>query len=202
MAKWAILLSTYDIVYDIRTAIKSQALADFVVDFSRSQMTATEEEFQRVVSRADVNPWTLHIDGASNLNGTGLGLVLKLPQGNIIAYSICCGFKTTNNEAEYEAIILGLTTAKDMKVTHIDVKCDSLDCQSCQWFLDVTKQLTNYFDIFNIQQIPRESNIQVDALAGLGVIFNGLRLNNIPIVHIIKPVVERLAYEMKVLALN
>lgn len=36
MAKWAIRLSIYDISYDARTAIKSQALADFVADFSPS----------------------------------------------------------------------------------------------------------------------------------------------------------------------
>lgn len=39
MAKWAIHLSTYDISYKSRTAIKSQALADFVVDFSPDLMT-------------------------------------------------------------------------------------------------------------------------------------------------------------------
>lgn len=60
------------------------------------------------------------------MNGTGLVLILKSPQGDIVAYSVCCEFKATNIEAEYEALILGLTTAKDMKVRHIDINYDSL----------------------------------------------------------------------------
>ncbi|XP_074341968.1 uncharacterized protein LOC141679366 [Apium graveolens] len=118
--------STYNIMYDTRTAIKSQALADFVADFSPSQMTDAEQEFQQVLSRVDMKPWTLYIDGASNINGTGLGLVLKSPSGDMIAQSICCNFKVTNNEAEYEALIMGLTIAKDMKIKNNDVNCDSL----------------------------------------------------------------------------
>ncbi|XP_074323118.1 uncharacterized protein LOC141660057 [Apium graveolens] len=102
MAKWVIRLSTYDITYDTRTAIKSQALADFVADFSPSQMSTAEKEFQQSFSRVDMKPWTLYTNGASNLNGTGLGFVLKLPQGDMIAQSICCDFKAMNNEAKYE----------------------------------------------------------------------------------------------------
>ncbi|XP_074336301.1 uncharacterized protein LOC141673449 [Apium graveolens] len=180
MAKWAIRLSTYDITYDTRTAIKSQALADFVDNFSPSQMTDAEQEFQQVLSRVDVKPWTLYIDGASNVNRTGLGLVLKSPQGDMVAQSICCDFKATNNEAEYEALIMGLTMAKDMKIKNIDVNCDSLlivnhvkgsyeakdpKMVAC---LDITKGLTNHFDNFSIQQVPRKNNVQDDALVVIG----------------------------------
>ncbi|XP_074346627.1 uncharacterized protein LOC141685424 [Apium graveolens] len=87
MAKWAIRLSTYDITYDTRNSIKSQVLADFVDDFSPSQMTDAEKEFQQVFSRVDMKPWTLYTDGAFNVNRTGLGLALKSPQGDIIAQS-------------------------------------------------------------------------------------------------------------------
>ncbi|XP_074336902.1 uncharacterized protein LOC141674076 [Apium graveolens] len=94
-----------------------------------------------------------------------LRVVLKSPQGDKVAYSVRCDFKATNNEAEYDALILGLTIAKDMKV-------------------------------------PRENNIQTDALAGLGAVFKGLNLSSIPVLHIIKPVIERLAHKMEVLVLN
>ncbi|XP_074377004.1 uncharacterized protein LOC141718522 [Apium graveolens] len=179
MAKWVIRPSTYDIVYEHRTTIKSQALANFVVDFSPIQITTADEEFQQVVLRVDVKPWTLHANGASNVNETGLGLVLKFPQGDIIAYSICYDFKATNNEVEFKALIFGLTTAKVMKFRHIDVDCDSLlivnhvngsyEAKDPKMitYLDVTKKLMNYFDTFNIQQVPRESNVQAGALAGL-----------------------------------
>ncbi|XP_074377274.1 uncharacterized protein LOC141718789 [Apium graveolens] len=74
LAKWSIRLSTYDISYDARTTIKSQALADFVADFSPTQLTQAEEELKQVTSQVEIQPWTLYTDGASNANGTGLGL--------------------------------------------------------------------------------------------------------------------------------
>ena len=52
--------------------------------------------------------WELYTDGASNSRGSGLGLVLKSPQGDTIVQAICCEFSATNNEAEYEALISGL----------------------------------------------------------------------------------------------
>lgn len=126
MAKWAIRLSTYDIPYESRPAIKSQALSDFMADFSPSLMAQAKEEFQNIMTTIDSKPWSLFTDGASNVNGTGMGLVLKSPQGDVMAYSVCCAFKATNNEAEYEALILGLITAKDMKIKCVDVYRDSL----------------------------------------------------------------------------
>ncbi|XP_074323442.1 uncharacterized protein LOC141660360 [Apium graveolens] len=214
METWAIRLNAYDITYVTRTAIKLQALTDFVADFSPNQMTIAEEEFQQVISREDVKLWTLYNDGASNVNGTGLGLVLKWPQGDMIAYSICCDFKATNNEAEYEALILGLTTAKDMKIGYIDVNYDSLlivnhvkgsyEAKDPKMitYLDITKRLTICIDTFNIQQVPRENNVQADALAGLGAVFKDLSLSNIPVIHIMKPDIERLVHDVEVLALD
>ncbi|XP_074337438.1 uncharacterized protein LOC141674627 [Apium graveolens] len=214
MVKWAIRLSTYDITYDTRTAIKSQALVDLVADFCPSQMTDAEQEFQQVLLRVDLKPQTLYTDGASNVNGTGLGLVLKSPQGDMIAQSICCDFKATNNEAEYEALIMGLTIAKDMKIKNIDVNCDWLlivnhvkgsyeaNDHKMVAYVDITKGLTNHFDNFSIQQVPRENNVQADALAGLGAVFKGLDLNNIPIVHIMKPAMEILILASGVMTLD
>lgn len=58
MAKWAIRLSTDDISYNPRTSIKSQGLADFVTDFSPSQLPLAEEEFKHVVSQAKTQTWS------------------------------------------------------------------------------------------------------------------------------------------------
>ncbi|XP_074327523.1 uncharacterized protein LOC141665439 [Apium graveolens] len=154
------------------------------------------------------------MDGASNANGTGLGLILKSPQGDMIAQSICCDFKATNNEAEYEALIMGLTIAKDMKIKTIDVNCDSLlvvnhvkgsyeaKDPKMAAYLDITKSLINYFDNFSIQQVPRENNVQADALDGLGAVFKKLDLNNIPVVHIVKPAMEILVIGTEAMTLN
>ena len=59
------------------------------------------------------------------MSGAGLGLVLISPEGDIIQQAIKCGFKATNNEAEYEALITGLMLAKDMGIRKLDVRSDS-----------------------------------------------------------------------------
>ena len=56
------------------------------------------------INRINHDIWTLFVDGSSNFRGAGLGVVLKPPQGDKIVRAICCEFKTTNNEAEYEAL--------------------------------------------------------------------------------------------------
>ncbi|XP_076881090.1 uncharacterized protein LOC143529107 [Bidens hawaiensis] len=86
-----------------RNAIKSQALADFVADFSSELEEQVSQEIQQLEETKD--PWIPFKDGASNVKGTGLGILLKSPQGDIIPHSIACEFQATNNEAEYEALI-------------------------------------------------------------------------------------------------
>ncbi|KAJ0548844.1 putative nucleotidyltransferase, Ribonuclease H [Helianthus annuus] len=119
MAKWAVKLSAYDIRYEPRTAIKSQALADFMADFSSDLQKEAELEVQQLEETKD--PWILYTDGSSNVKGTGLGILLKSPQGDIIPHSIACEFQTTNNEAEYEALIAGLQIAKHMGIRYLEV---------------------------------------------------------------------------------
>ena len=48
MAKWSVKLSTYNIVYEPKTAIKSQALADFVADFSDNLKKEVEIEVEQL----------------------------------------------------------------------------------------------------------------------------------------------------------
>ena len=116
LPKWSVRLSLYDIIYEPRTDIKSQVLADFVADFNPSLLAQVDEELQCMMSKTKTKPWSLFTYGALNVNGTCLGLVLKSPQGDIMAHAICCDFRATNNEAEYEALIIGLTMARDLKV--------------------------------------------------------------------------------------
>ncbi|KAJ0927102.1 putative nucleotidyltransferase, Ribonuclease H [Helianthus annuus] len=119
MAKWAVKLSAHDIRYEPRTAIKSQALADFVADFSSDLQKEAELEVQQLDETKD--PWILHTDGSSNVKGTGLGILLKSPQGDIIPHSIACEFQATNDEAEYEALIAGFQIAKHMGIRYLEV---------------------------------------------------------------------------------
>ena len=65
------------------------------------------------------------MDGASNLRGSGAGIVLEGPEGVLIEQSLRFAFKASNNKAEYEALIAGMLLAKEMGNTRLLVKSDS-----------------------------------------------------------------------------
>jgi ribonuclease HI len=71
------------------------------------------------VSRAPVftGPhWTLFFDGSSCKEGTGAGVLLLTPDGEQFKYVVHLDFKATNNMAEYEALIVGLSTVLSLGV--------------------------------------------------------------------------------------
>ena len=68
---------------------------------------ATKEE-NSIPIEGDSKQWTLYVDGASNDTGSEAGMTLISPKGNKIHCAIRFGFKTSNNEAKYEALIAGL----------------------------------------------------------------------------------------------
>ena len=117
-------MSPYDLIYEPRTAIKSQALTDFVADFSNDIKHEADLEVQQLEITKE--KWTLYTDGASNIQGTGLGIILKSPQGDIIPHAISCDFQATNNGAEYKALIAGLQLVKDLKIRVLQVYVNSL----------------------------------------------------------------------------
>ncbi|KAK9901411.1 hypothetical protein M0R45_002152 [Rubus argutus] len=69
--------------------------------------------------------WTLFFDGSATSNGGGAGVVLTDPVGNTKALSFKLRFSCTNNIAEYEAFIIGMSTAVEMGVKRINVIGDS-----------------------------------------------------------------------------
>lgn len=107
-------LRGYEIRYEPRTTNKFQALTYFVANFSPALQFEADEELLQILDKTTSSKWTLCIDGASNTNAAGLSFVLKSPQGDIIAQVMHCEFKATNNEAEYEALIVALNAAAEL----------------------------------------------------------------------------------------
>ena len=56
----------------------------------------------------------MYVDGIANQRGSGVGLVLVSPEKTIIEKSLRLGFLTTNNEAEYEALLQGMAMVQKM----------------------------------------------------------------------------------------
>ncbi|XP_058751691.1 uncharacterized protein LOC131624793 [Vicia villosa] len=175
----------------VRTSIKSRALADFVVELSTPG------------SSEDIPGWVLHVDGSSNLKGSGAGIVLEGPRDFILEYSLCFKFKASNNQAEYEALIAGMRLAEEVGVTHLTVKTDSqlvasqvkgeyqTKYDSLPKYLARTHELAQRFTEFIIVHIPREENVRADIFARLEST-KAPGLNKMVIQEVIeKPSIER-----------
>ena len=69
---------------------------------------------------------TLNVDGASNNKGSKFDIILTTLEGTITEQSYTLGFPTTNNKAEYEAVIVGLRMVATLRVTKLEVRFDLL----------------------------------------------------------------------------
>ena len=107
---WPVELGPHGLKYIPRTAIKSQALVDFINDWTELQ--APEE-------KPDNTYWTIHFDGSRQLEGSGAGVVLTSPRGDKFCYVVRLMFPCTNNAAEYEALLHGLRMAKEMNLSRV-----------------------------------------------------------------------------------
>ena len=65
------------------------------------------------------------MDGASSAMGASVGIVIIIPEGIRLEHSFRLGFKASNNEAEYEALIVGLRTVLGMGVRDVEIYSDS-----------------------------------------------------------------------------
>ena len=75
-------------------------------------------------------------DGASNALGHGVGAILTPPKNYHKPYTARLCFDYTNNIAEYEACILGLEAAIDLRIKHLEVFGDSILVKyqvNCDW---------------------------------------------------------------------
>jgi hypothetical protein len=123
ISKWGAQLGAYDISYQPRTSIKGQVLADFIAEFTLVEIGPTW--MNHVSSIQHMEGWRLYIDGASNSRGSGLGVVLSAPQGQMIELAIRLGFPASNNVAEYEALLHGLRSAITLQADPLHVYYDS-----------------------------------------------------------------------------
>ncbi|GJS19662.1 reverse transcriptase domain-containing protein [Tanacetum coccineum] len=173
LQKWSIKLSEYDIQYRPRTSVKGKILADFIVERPKDDPLDMPMEVEEELS----GPWTLFTDGSSCVDGSGAGLILTNPEGAEFTYDLRFRFDTTNNEAEYEALIAGLRIAKQMGVKNLQANVDSClvanqvngsyianDPGMIQ-YLEKVKTLFSHFKKFSIKQVPRSENKKADALS-------------------------------------
>ena len=102
-----------------------------VAEFAKSPL---EEEVEKqgmdgklvgMVSLQEPLSWRLYVDGAMNQRGSGVGLVLISPENITIEKSLRLGVLDTNNEAEYEALLVGMTMIQKMGGKVVEIFSDS-----------------------------------------------------------------------------
>ncbi|XP_077234682.1 uncharacterized protein LOC143876885 [Tasmannia lanceolata] len=207
LVKWAVELSEFDIRYMPRPALKAQVLADFVAECSIPQQIAEPEIAQAPAAkgtttagepaedeaRAGTIPmppvehdpsitealWEVHVDGSSNKAGCGAGLVLTGPDDFTLDYALRFGFRASNNEAEYEALLAGMNLAVQTGAQRLKAYCDSqLVANQIQGiyeardermikYLSQVRQLSSKFRSFEVVRIPRTDNTKADVLSKL-----------------------------------
>ncbi|KAL8108705.1 hypothetical protein AgCh_008657 [Apium graveolens] len=183
LIKWAIELGEFDLKYKPRIAIKAQALADFVVECTiPNQEVGGQEDTtpqDKGVDNGDKEKeyWVLYFDGASKTNSSGAGLVLQSPDGFLIEYAMKLDFPTTNNEAEYEALIAGLGLAGTLRVKNLKVRGDSkliisqvkgefeARDDTMAKYVRLVRAVMTQFNECHVEHIPREENVKADALS-------------------------------------
>ena len=131
------------------------------------------------ISQHGFSPWEVYVDGASNQKGSGVGLVLISPEKIIIEKSVRLDFSITNNEAEYEALMMRMAMVQRMGGKSVKVFSDSrlvvsqvkgefkAKDERMQGYLSQVKCLQSMFESFDLLHIPRSGNTHVDSLAML-----------------------------------
>jgi hypothetical protein len=117
VGKWAAELNEFTIDYVHRSSIQSQALADFIADWTPG---AHEEG-----TSEDAEAWMVFCDGSWGTFGAGAAAILVAPSNVKTCFTVKLDFSCTNNIAEYEALLLGLRKLRAMGIRRAILKTDS-----------------------------------------------------------------------------
>jgi ribonuclease HI len=98
------------------SAIKSQVLADFLVEWTDTQLLTTPIQPEL---------WTMYFDGSLMKTGAGAGLLFVSPLGKHLRYVIRLHFPASNNVAKYKALVNGLRIAIELGVRCLDARGDT-----------------------------------------------------------------------------
>jgi ribonuclease HI len=168
IAKWSVELMGETLAYAPRKAIKSQILADFVAVWTDTQLPAPQIQAEC---------WTLYFDGSVMKTGAGAGLLFVSPLEEHMRYTVCLHFPTSNNMAEYEALLCGLKIAIELGVKCLDVRGDSqlvidqvMMNASChddkmEAYCKAVRALEDKFYGIELNHMPRRYNEEADKLA-------------------------------------
>jgi ribonuclease HI len=156
IAKWAVELMGEMLSFAPHKAIKSQVLADFLAEWTDTQLPTTPIQPEY---------WTMYFDGSLMKTGADAGLLFISPLGKHLRYVIRLHFPASNNVAEYEALVNGLRIAVELGVRCLDARGDS------QLVIDQVMKNSHCYD--------RKMEAYCDEVRRLEDKFYGLELNHV-----------------------
>ena len=110
VGKWILALSKFDLRYKSAKAVKGQIMVDFVT-----------HHYGPSIGYVEPMPWTLFFDGSSCKQGGGIGIGIISPRGSNLKFAYTIKPMTTNNQAEYEAILKGLQLVQEVKADAVEI---------------------------------------------------------------------------------
>jgi ribonuclease HI len=134
-------------------------------------------------NRGDDEMWNMNFDGAASKEGVGAGVWIIPPRTGSKLCSYKFSFDCTNNMVEYEALILGLNTLKELGAKRVVVHGDSelvinqvkgiyqSKHPRLRAYRNIVLDLLENFTEYNLSVIPRGQNLIVDALATSASVF-------------------------------
>ena len=114
------------------TSIKGQVLVNLVAKFTETPLEEKikeqnmDEKLVGAIPLQEPLSWKVYVDGAANHRGSRVGLVMISPERITIEKSLRLGFSTSNNEAEYETLLVGMTMVQKMGGKAMEVFFDSI----------------------------------------------------------------------------
>jgi len=134
LAKWAILLSQYDMLFVPQKIVKGRSLADFlaahlVLEGSKLHEDIPDEIFESNMTSED-EVWQMFFDEASRTGPkgktiAGMGVVFISPQNHVLPRAFSLTEPCSNNVAEYNALVIVLQLAHEMGVHYFEAYGDS-----------------------------------------------------------------------------
>jgi hypothetical protein len=115
IVKWAMELCPYSIEFEGRTSIKSQALVDFIVEWT---------DLSAPPDKGPIEYWKMYFDGSLNIDGAGAGVLFISPTKEQLRYVLRIYFPASNNVAEYEACLHGIWIAVELSVKRLYIYGD------------------------------------------------------------------------------
>jgi ribonuclease HI len=155
------------------TAIKSQALVDFMAEWRENQVPTPVDKPEH---------WTMYFDGSLKLDGGGAGVLFISPRGEQLKYVLQILWEVSNNEAEYEALLRGLHLAISLGIKRLLVYGNLLlvvqqvnkewvcNKETMDAYVQEVRKLENKFSGLEVHHVVQEHNIGADILSKIGSI--------------------------------